>query len=198
MISYTDNLPKLHTQAKLKLSRICLIQVSMPICILITKNGHDKPCNIQLLISNFLVAFIWAHDAHSRQFIINALEQENLSAPSHVMKSKNFLAPTRSRFHQVNNLAVRVILVCYNLALGSSSLLARRPSLAIQSQGVGYILSRWSRINCDQNINKWKRHVRNIHWSGRFLGIRTGWDPRGCKSNQLHEHILWFSFITLG
>ena len=34
-------------------------------------------------------------------------------------------------------------------------------------------------------------------WSGRFLGI-TGWDLGVCKSNRLHVHILWFSFIKIG
>ena len=34
-------------------------------------------------------------------------------------------------------------------------------------------------------------------WSGRFLGI-IGWDPRVCKSYQLHVDILWFSFIKWG
>ena len=31
-------------------------------------------------------------------------------------------------------------------------------------------------------------------WSGRFLGI-IGWDPRVCKSYQLHVDILWFSLL---
>ena len=33
-------------------------------------------------------------------------------------------------------------------------------------------------------------------WSGRFLGIITGWDPRVCKPNRLHVDILQFSFIN--
>ena len=34
-------------------------------------------------------------------------------------------------------------------------------------------------------------------WSGRFLGIITGWDPSVCKSNRSHVDILRFSFIEL-
>ena len=41
--------------------------------------------------------------------------------------------------------------------------------------------------------------VSNLgQWSGRFLGMITGWDPSVCKSNQLHVDILRFSFIELG
>ena len=35
-------------------------------------------------------------------------------------------------------------------------------------------------------------------WSGRFLGIITGWDPCVCKSNWLHVDILRFSFTKFG
>ena len=34
-------------------------------------------------------------------------------------------------------------------------------------------------------------------WSGRFLGIITGWDPSISKSNRSHVDILRFSFIKL-
>ena len=34
-----------------------------------------------------------------------------------------------------------------------------------------------------------------MQWSGRFLGIITGWDPSVCKSNRLPLDILQFSFI---
>ena len=33
-------------------------------------------------------------------------------------------------------------------------------------------------------------------WSGRFLGIITGWDPSVPKSNRLHVHTLRFSSFT--
>ena len=38
---------------------------------------------------------------------------------------------------------------------------------------------------------------RGNQCSGRFLGI-TGWNPTIYKSNQLHVHILWFSFVKMG
>ena len=61
-------------------------------------------------------------------------------------------------------------------------------------------------LNFDRNDNLRKSPSPNrvtqsgFHrWSGRFLGITTGWDPSVCKSNRLCVHILqFFSFIELG
>ena len=43
-----------------------------------------------------------------------------------------------------------------------------------------------------------RRRRRMVQWSGRFLGIITGWNHSVCKSNRLHVHILHFSFTKPG
>ena len=62
-------------------------------------------------------------------------------------------------------------------------------------------------LNGLRPFNQWELLDCNGHgpstlcvkqWSGRFLGIMTGWDTSVCKSYRLHVAIIRFSFIKLG
>ena len=53
----------------------------------------------------------------------------------------------------------------------------------------GYFEGHW-------RLQSWT--LTHAQWSGRFLGIITGWDPSVCKSNRFHVDILRFSFVKLG